>query len=254
MAPLDQEKGPGLSQIVGGQIKERAVGTAVDWLIKILLPTAVISGAIGGITGGLVGHSVAKQEAAAQIAALKQAAAAPGGSTVDSAAVGLAQLEVTSVPEAARVRIDNRLVGKTPLDRLEVEAGKHAVVIELHGHEPFVGDVEVKAGRSATVHAVLEEKKDEPVAAAAKAPRRAAAPRGPTRDCTSEQNSCDNRCRDAVSSCEGSCQTCYSCTNTQGWDSCNAQCSTCKEGCKQGRGFCESQCDSQYDSCRAQTQ
>ena len=201
----------------------------------------------------------------------------------------LAQLAVTSKPVEANVVVDGRFVGISPVDRLDLEPGKHSLVIDAFGYQPYAGTVEVEAKGKGSLKVVLAPigakettggsfdgkgksqtlvvpptallsltgtgtSKDAPAGKPAKAAGGGGGyrPSRPVRDCSSEQSSCKSKCRDAETSCEFSCPGCSSCgTPTPGWDECNRMCSTCKQGCKSNITFCESSCDSNYESCRA---
>ncbi len=65
---------------------------------------------------------------------------------------------VDSRPQAARVIIDGRFVGVTPLRVSEMAAGTHSVRLERPGYFSFTTSVGVKAGEQARVTAALEER------------------------------------------------------------------------------------------------
>jgi hypothetical protein len=65
---------------------------------------------------------------------------------------------VDSRPQAARVMIDGRFVGMTPLRLSEVAVGRHVVSLERAGHGSFSTTVAVRPGEQARVTARLEEK------------------------------------------------------------------------------------------------
>jgi hypothetical protein len=81
-----------------------------------------------------------------------------GGAAGPAPAAGAGSLYVDSRPRQARVLMDGRLIGTTPLRIPAVRAGTHAVRLELAGHHPFTTSVGVKAGEEARVTAALEEK------------------------------------------------------------------------------------------------
>jgi hypothetical protein len=60
-----------------------------------------------------------------------------------------------SKPRGARVIIDGRPYGTTPLLVPELVPGRHAVRFELDGHAPSTSSVTVKAGEQARVSASL---------------------------------------------------------------------------------------------------
>jgi len=68
---------------------------------------------------------------------------------------GPGAVEVESRPPGARVYIDGRLVGTTPLARTPVPAGTHTVRLERGGYRLWVETVEVTAGEPSRVTASL---------------------------------------------------------------------------------------------------
>ena len=60
--------------------------------------------------------------------------------------------------DGARVILDGRLVGRTPLEPVTVQPGTHALRVELEGHEPWEGEVEAAAGETAFAEASLPER------------------------------------------------------------------------------------------------
>jgi len=80
-----------------------------------------------------------------------------GAPASSAASKGLGSVFVDSRPQAARVVVDGRFVGVTPLRVPELKAGTHAVRLELVGHKLFATSVEVKPSEQARVTAALEE-------------------------------------------------------------------------------------------------
>jgi serine/threonine-protein kinase len=80
-----------------------------------------------------------------------------GAPASSAASKGLGSVFVDSRPQAARVVVDGRFVGVTPLRVPELKAGTHAVRLELAGHKLFATSVEVKPSEQARVTAALEE-------------------------------------------------------------------------------------------------
>jgi hypothetical protein len=78
------------------------------------------------------------------------------GGAAPSTSVG--SIFVDSRPRQARVLIDGRMIGTTPLRIPEVHAGSHLVRLELVGFRSFATTVGVKSGEEARVTAALEEK------------------------------------------------------------------------------------------------
>lgn len=86
------------------------------------------------------------------------AAGATGGAPDPvSAASGLGALHVLSRPAGARVLVDGRPVGVTPLLLQDVAPGTRTVRLELAGHRPWTNTVQVTAGQRVRVAASLEE-------------------------------------------------------------------------------------------------
>jgi hypothetical protein len=73
---------------------------------------------------------------------------------------GPAALRVESRPSGARVFVDNRPVGVTPLVLSDVRAGAHAVRLEMDGYRSWSTSVNVDAGTSARVAASLEAREN----------------------------------------------------------------------------------------------
>jgi serine/threonine-protein kinase len=85
------------------------------------------------------------------------AAARSTGSPVAPAAVAPAgALTVDSRPDGARVFLDGRLVGTTPLSLPQVAAGEHAVRLEREGYRRWSSSVRVAGGQGQRVTASLE--------------------------------------------------------------------------------------------------
>jgi serine/threonine-protein kinase len=66
-----------------------------------------------------------------------------------------AYLRIRSTPPGAQVSIDGRDLGKTPLDRVEVEPGQRAVRIVQEGYVPWEDSVRARAGRTESIEALL---------------------------------------------------------------------------------------------------
>ena len=67
---------------------------------------------------------------------------------------------VDSRPQKARVIVDGRFVGVTPVRLPDLPLGRHAVRLEMSGYRSFATTVGVKAGEQARVTAALEERRD----------------------------------------------------------------------------------------------
>lgn len=81
-------------------------------------------------------------------------APAPGVSA--SRASGAGSIEIDTRPPGARVRIDNRDVGVTPIVVGDISEGTHSIRLELAGYRPWVTTVTVKAGARTRIAASLE--------------------------------------------------------------------------------------------------
>ncbi len=215
-------------------------------LVKAWTLPLALSAAVGGITGGAVGGITSAVVAPdAPTAAPKISIATPGAPSLTG---GIGRLAVTSEPSAARVTIDGRIVGDTPVGRVDLDSGEHSVVVELSGFAPHVARVAIAAGQPASVHARLEAGS---AATKSTGRPRAFAPRGPSRDCSSEKDSCRRRCDDSGWRCRSSCTFCSSCVSSMTSDECRSRCEQCRSGCEQNVDFCENSCDGDYESCRA---
>ena len=64
---------------------------------------------------------------------------------------------VESRPRAARVVLNGKEVGRTPLVLPEVSAGSHVVRLEMDGYRTWTASVRVVAGERNRVTASLEE-------------------------------------------------------------------------------------------------
>jgi hypothetical protein len=67
-------------------------------------------------------------------------------------------LSVDSTPEGAKVLVDGKEVGRTPLAALPVVAGKRVVVLKKRGYVAFREELEVEAGAKRSVEARLKAK------------------------------------------------------------------------------------------------
>jgi hypothetical protein len=194
-------------------------------------------------------------------------------------------LRVASKPTDGNVVVDGRFVGVAPIDRIDLDQGKHSVVIDAFGYQPYSGTLEIEpqgtlnlsvtlaplgvdaattgstTGAGTAKHfvvppsallpaapAVTDANRKPPRSSATPAPARPAQPR---RDCSGEKSRCHDSCSRADTDCRFSCPGCSSCLTSVGWDECKRQCDTCRSGCEQNIKFCESSCDSQYSNCEA---
>lgn len=70
-------------------------------------------------------------------------------------------LHIESTPSESIVRIDDRVLGKTPLDRVSL-AGKHRLHVEQRGFVPFDSDITLEPGQTAQIAATLTAKEQPP--------------------------------------------------------------------------------------------
>lgn len=232
-----------LGERVLDKAKDKAGDAALDWVLRWLLPIA-----IAAVAGGAAGAATSRIAPAVLV---NTPSVAPL-QTVPVMAAGSARLAVRSTPPGGRVTLDGRIVGQTPVARLDVDPGAHAVVVDLTGYAPYLGSVQLPAGGQSSVDAVLvpESEPPEPVTPAApvRVPRAFAPPR---RDCDGEGDNCRRHCDDAAFSCRASCQYCGGCVTSMTQEQCQSICSNCRQGCEQNERFCTSGCESQESSCRA---
>lgn len=248
--PAPGKPGDGSSGFVQEAVeaaKEKAKEEATSWLwnriVSLLVPVAL--GAVaGGVTGAVTSYvttRATKSDGGAPLVVGANASALPGHGV----------LVVDSVPAGGRVTLDGRVVGTTPIARLDAAAGAHAVVIELTGYDAYTGNVTMQDGMEKRLYATLVQA-SAPATAVADAPRRRPSGGGsamPRRDCSGERSDCRSRCSSATFDCSSRCMYCGSCVTSMTWDECNRICNTCRQGCEQNERMCESMCESQYDSC-----
>ncbi len=84
------------------------------------------------------------------------AAPAPAPTHVAPAAGLVGALEVVSRPGGARVFLDGKLIGNTPLLLQTIPAGEHAVRLEYDGYRRWSSSVRVVAAERNRVTASLE--------------------------------------------------------------------------------------------------
>jgi hypothetical protein len=104
-------------------------------------------------------HVTASQPSASTTINLRSASAARGAS-VPSAATETATggLTVQSRPAGARVFVDDRLAGSTPISIPRLPAGPATVRIEMDGYRLWSTKVQVKSGEQIRVAASLERR------------------------------------------------------------------------------------------------
>ena len=128
---------------------------------------------------------------------------------------------VVSEPPGARVTVDGRIVGETPMPRLLVEPGEHTIVMELKGFTANVQRFTAVANAQIAIAAVLYEAGP---AAAPPPPSGGGSSEGWNGyDCAASQPSCRHEC----------------------WHEqqlCKMECPSCALGCDQARRSCERRC------------
>ena len=242
------------------------------------LPWAVIAGcAVGVVVGLLVGIAIGRADTSASTTTSTTTAPLPSNG---------GRLKVSSKPADGNVVVDGRFVGVSPFERVDLEPGKHSVVIDVFGYKPYAGTLEVEPHGQLTLSVLLAPigARDTattstavgagtatvvPVPASALLPAtstatareptrrsepsaaQAPAPVRPRRDCGAEKSRCRDHCSSASFDCTSRCQGCGSCSTSVGWDECKRQCDTCRSSCEQNTKFCESSCDAQSSNCEA---
>ncbi|HEU0033011.1 MAG TPA: PEGA domain-containing protein [Kofleriaceae bacterium] len=78
-------------------------------------------------------------------------AAAPPATT----AVAIGQLRVSSKPAEGNVTVDGRFVGVSPIERVDLDPGKHSVVIDAFGYQPYAGTLAIDAGGKVSLDVLL---------------------------------------------------------------------------------------------------
>jgi hypothetical protein len=236
----------------------------------VLLATLLVGLAIGIALGRATSESVA---------------------TAPPATAEVGQLGVSSLPADGNVTVDGRFVGVAPIERLDLDPGKHSIVIDVFGFQPYAGTLAIEprskvnlkvllvpigaagttsgnlSGPGKATKATVPASALLPAAPGADARPGGAAPGGtrepkrstaapappprPRRDCSGEQSRCRESCSRAETDCRFSCPNCGSCPTSVGWDECNRQCNSCRGSCDQNTKFCASSCEGQYGNCQA---
>jgi hypothetical protein len=91
-----------------------------------------------------------------RVSATLQRAARPAPKAAARPEVFVGSLVIDSRPTGARIFVDGRAVGTTPLSVPDVQAGSHVVRLELEGHRPWTASVRVAAGQRVEVRGSLE--------------------------------------------------------------------------------------------------
>ena len=119
-------------------------------------PLALRDLALGSYTIRVARDGYVPEERSLQLTSQRPTAS----TTIDLREVktGPGGLNVQSRPAGARVFVNDRLAGSTPIEISGLPAGPATVRIELDGHEPWTTTVSVVAGEQTRVGASLEEK------------------------------------------------------------------------------------------------
>jgi serine/threonine-protein kinase len=67
-----------------------------------------------------------------------------------------AKLRIETDPDVARIEIDRKVVGSSPLDVSGVAVGHHSIVASAGGHQPAVKEIDLAEGEKATVMLALK--------------------------------------------------------------------------------------------------
>ena len=129
---------------------------------------------------------------------------------------------VVSEPPGARITVDGRIVGETPMARLLVEPGEHTIVLEMRGYTANIQRFTAVADDQIAIAAVLYEAA--PAAAPPPTDRGAPSDSWNGYDCAASQPGCRHEC----------------------WHEqqlCKMECPSCSLGCDQQRRSCERQCE-----------
>jgi len=71
--------------------------------------------------------------------------------------VAPATLRLATEPAGARVTLDGKRVGETPVELQDVAPGTHQIVIEAKGFFPYETNIELVAGQELALHPILKE-------------------------------------------------------------------------------------------------
>ena len=126
-------------------------------------PTAVRDLALGSYTIRVTRDGYAPDERTLQLTARRPSAATlfnlrPSPARAGGREAQSGRIVVQSRPTGARVFVNDRLVGSTPLSMPDVPAGPARVRMELDGYEPWMTIVQVTGGEPSRVAASLESR------------------------------------------------------------------------------------------------
>jgi hypothetical protein len=222
-------------------------------LIARLLPSMLTGATAGALAGVIASVIVLAATARSPVPPpiTPSITEPPVASPISLTARPSTTLSVESTPVGASVRVDGALVGITPIARIEVEPGSHALALELAGHAPHLANVAITEGERERVAVTLE------VAAVVEAPE-PRAPRAsgggfsrgpPPRDCYRERTECVRGCESSGTRCEMSCFGCSVCNTSYTSEQCSQMCRQCQDGCERNEDFCTDQCEQQERAC-----
>ncbi len=161
--------------------------------------------------------------------------ATPSASASAQAKPGHGLLSVHTTPPGAMVIIEGGVLAPSPVDRLDIEAGKHGVIIALPGHVSVALTVTVVAGEH-VVHDVLLI----PGAAASGGGDDG----GGDRHGGCSSSICQRDCFQEHAHCESDCGFCSDCSSPVDGDAIQCSvCLSCKATCKQLQKACERSCE-----------
>ena len=93
---------------------------------------AVLAGLVVGLLIGIaIGRATASDEA-------------PAATTGAPTASNTGRLKVSSKPADGNVVVDGRFVGVSPIERIDLDPGKHSIVIDVFGYQPYAGTLEIE--------------------------------------------------------------------------------------------------------------
>jgi hypothetical protein len=228
----------------------------------------IASAAAGIVVGLLVGVAIGRAMTSESATTTTPATAASTG-----------RLKVSSKPADGNVIVDGRFVGVSPVERIDLEPGKHTIVIDVFGYQPYAGTLDIEPLSPLTLTVLLAPigARDAtttgtavgagkatfvPVpasallpAASAPAPPRATSRRSqpsvaPTPSQVEQQPQPPPRPR---RDCEGEKSTCRDHCSRASFD-CRSSCPNCV-GCPSSVGWdeCKRQCDTCRGSCEQNT-
>lgn len=84
----------------------------------------------------------------------------PGSTEIAAAApvtapANLGQLAVSSLPTDGNVTVDGRFVGVTPVERVDLDPGRHSIVIDAFGYQPYAGTLAIEPRGKVTLKVLL---------------------------------------------------------------------------------------------------